>query len=259
MIHYYEDEELKDDSVEDEELEDVGSSEEEAEEETEEKVYRSQAEVDAAIERKLARERRKIARMFGVKKLEEALPYYQAGHVVSKASGLKPGEVVTRLQGMQNPNVYPQQYNPTVTQPGVTVTPQIRQELDEIKSLLAEERTEKARKIQEAEARKEFGNELYEEYADDIEDKADELGISLVDAAAMVLRGKLKDHVAKQHLEQQRTQRRRKIEGTEDPAADKGKKDYDAALSAEQKRVARKMGISLENYYKRLKSLGRVK
>ena len=97
----------------------------------------------------------------------------------------------------------------------------LEQRLDRIEGLLEEERTAQILKSQEAEARKEFGS-LFDKHREDIEDKAEEMGLSLTDAAAIVLRPYLRDHIEQQARTKQQLQRRKKVEGSgESPGTSK--------------------------------------
>ncbi len=238
--------EYKDDEGEGEEEQDDTSS------------YRSQADVDKAIENRLARERKKLAKMFGVGKLEEAAPYLHAGRAVSQAAGLKPHEVVSRLgqqpqQQQQRP--YQQGYAQGQQPPAVGDTA-VLDRMSKIETLLESEREEKVRTQQEVEAKKEFGK-LYDSNRDEIEDKAEELGLSLIDAATIVLRPKLKEHLETRQREKQTIKGKRRVESSsEGPPS--GDDDISGKLTAEQKRVAQKSNLSYKDYYEQLKSLGRV-
>ncbi len=208
--------------------------------------YLTQDDFDRAIRRKHAQWERGLARKLGFRNVEEALPYIRAGKVVSERSGVAPGEVVNRLNTGavgQNPQV-----------PGVNP---LEQRLNRIEDLLEDDRTVRILKSQEAQARKEFGD-LYDEYQEDIEDKADELGLSLPDAAAVVLRPRLREHAAAQMRAKKQSQRRRKVEGSgESPST--SKPDYATLLSPAQREAAKKTGVSLERYYNQLRRLGRIK
>ncbi len=245
---YEEEEEEGEDEVEDEE------------EEVTPKSYRTQEEVDSAIEARLARERKKLAKMFGVERLEDAAPYLQAGQAVSRASGLKPGDVVNRLgqtQQQQQPyrSGYGQQQQQQQQQPQ-SGDPAVLQRMDKIETLLETDREEKVRKIQENEVRKEFGK-LYDEHRDAIEDKAEDTGLSLLDAATIVLRPKLREHIETTQRKKRELKGKRKVESSaEGPIAPQD--DVASKLSSEQKRVADKQRISYKDYYEQLKALGRV-
>jgi len=244
---FYEDQE---EFVEDEETRE-GEGEESAEGgvgpegEEEKETYLTQDDFDRVLKRKHAQWERKFARRLGFKTVEEAMPYLQAGQMVSQQTQVAPGEIVNRLSGTTTP-----------LQPGTTpaVNP-MEQRLDRIEGLLEDDRTAKILKTQEAEARKEFGV-LYEKYQDEIEDKADELGLPLQDAAAIVLRPHLQEHFQAQTVAKKQAQRRKKLEGSGDAASNT--EDVVGKLTPAQKRVARKMNLSYQDYYKQLKELGRT-
>lgn len=209
-----------------------------------EEKYLTQEDFDRVIRRKHAQWERRVARTLGVNRMEDALPFVQAGQVVSQHSGIAPSEVVQRVQSMAT--------NQGNTPGGISP---LEQRLDKIEGLLEDDRTAQLLKMQEAEAKKEFGD-LYSKYQDDIEDKAEELGLSLVDAAAVVLRPRLKEHIELQARAKQQVQRRKKIEGSSDAAAADG--EVASKLSDAQKRVAKRMNISYKDYFTQLKELGRI-
>ncbi len=213
--------------------------------------YRSQDEVDRAIEKRLQRERRKLAKMFGVTKLDELSPFVEAGRAVSTASGLKPQEVAQKMSQYQNPN----NPNPNSQYPPSANTTQLDQKITKIESMLEEDKVTRARQLQEAEAKKEFGN-LYDEHREDIEDKAEDLGLSLVDAAAVVLRPKLKEHIATQQQKKQSLRSKRNVEGSDGQPV---KKDSPATkLSESQRAIADRYGISHEAYFNQLQRRGKI-
>ena len=216
-------------------------------------TYLTQDDFDRAIRRKHAQWERGLARRLGFKSVDEALPYVRAGQVVSERAGVAPTDVVHRLSGQ--PQEAPVGM-PVATGPQIGTNP-LEQRLNRIEGLLEDDRTAKLLKSQEAEARKEFGD-LYDKYREDIEDKADELGLPLADAAAVVLRSKLVGHYESQTRTKQQTQRRRKVEGSGD-APGTGKPDYATVLSPAQREAAKRTGVSLERYYAQLKRLGRIK
>ncbi len=215
----------------------------------EEEQYLTQDDFDRVLKRKHAQWERKFARRLGFKSVEEALPYLQAGRVVSEAANMNPSEVVTRVSGGAQ---YNQPGAPQAVGPGST---QLEQRLDRIEGLLEEDRGAQLLKSQEAEARKEFGV-LYEKHRDEIEDKADELGLSLLDAAAIVLRTQLQGHFKAQVSARKQAQRRKKVDSSDGAAASKD--DVNIVLTPAQKRVAKRMNISYKDYYQQLKELGRV-
>lgn len=259
--HFGEEEDMEDPNLESEEdfPEDDESGEgseydEVGGEENGQSVYRSQEEVDEAIEKRLARERRRLAKTLGVNKLEEASGYLKAGRAVTSASGLSAAEVANRLSGYRKTQ---QGGAPQQSQTGgnQAMPDETSERLQNIESLIAEERSEKVRSQQEAEAKQEFGK-LYDEYQEDILEKAEDLGLPVVDAAAIVLRPKLKDHIATQQREKQALKGKRKVESSEGSPS-KGD-DVTSKLSPQQKRVAQKMNMSYKDYYAQLKELGEV-
>ena len=236
---------LNDDEVEYDETEEILTEPDTAE--VEETVYRTQEEFDRAFTKRLKRKERQISEQLGVS-LEEAAIWIEAGKSVSEVSGLTPAQIKMKLEesrmqqtGVQAP------HNQTV-QGGDDVG----RELARLREIVEGDHEAKIRAKQEAAAKQSFG-ELYDKYREDIEDKAEEKDLSLEDAAAIVLRPKLQEITEEKFLNKQKVKRARKIEsGDEAP----GKTvDYNTELSASQKNVARKMGQSLEKYYKSLKEL----
>lgn len=241
------DEELEDiaDEYEGTEVDDEGTESTEEVEDDVSDSYRTQEEVDAAIERRLARERRKLAKALGVEKVEDASEYIMAGQAVSQAAGVKPGEVVSRLNQRQKGN----QQNQTNTQSESALA----KELSELREMVEDDYQQKRIREQSEEARKEFG-ELFDSHREDVVDRAEELGIPLVDAAAIVLRPHLKETVTSRERKKQATRRKRKVEGSQE-APNRGE-DVSAKLSPNQKRTAQKMGLSYKEYFAQLKELG---
>lgn len=230
--------------------EETQEEQEEQEETTEEKTF-TQEELEAKIKELTWRERtrteKRLAKLFGTKDLKQAAEYYRAGYAVSQASGQPPSAVLQRLN---RPG--------TGTPPATTTTgyPALQQEIQEIKNMLFTQYEQESRAAEEAEAKKEFGS-IYDEHREDIEDLADERGLSLADAAAVVLRPVLRDVYEKQVRSKQQYKRGRKVEGTGD-APPKGGEDAGSLLTPEQKRVCQKAGMSYKEYYESLKALGRV-
>ncbi len=223
---------------------------EEVEEET---VYRTQEDFDNALKRRLKRHERSIAReLGGFNTLEEAKEWVEAGRSVSEASGLTPAQIKMKLEESRM-----QQANTQTGQP--TYAPhdnEVKRELAQMRELIESDRVEKTRQTQESEAKKEFGT-LYDKYREDILDKVEDTGLSVIDAAAIVLRPKLREVAETKVRAQQQVKRSRKIEGS-DESPGGGPIDYNAALTPRQKLTAKKMGRTLESYYKRLKELGEI-
>jgi len=249
--------EEKEELQEEEEQQEEEQYEEEGEEEQEKperKYYRSQEEVDAAVQRRLDREKRKTARELGMT-MEEAKEYIEAGKSVSQAAGMTPSQVRQRLIQQQQQRGQQMQQQGNYQQPAPPVDDEVRREIRELKETLTEKDKADMFQNEETKARKEFGS-LYDEYAEDIREKAEDLDISPVDAAAMVLRPKLKDHYESQTKKKQQAKKKRKVEGSgEGPS--KGE-DPETILTDAQKNTARRMRIPLEKYYNRLKEIGEI-
>jgi len=207
--------------------------------------------VESVVERRLQRERaiqeRRLRKLFGTKDLGEAAALAEAGRAVSTAAGVSPQTVLSRVQ----------QLPPAQTARGTNAPDDIQRQLAEIRELIASERADKSREMQVAEAKKEYGG-LYDRYADEVEMAAEDRGLSLVDAAAVVLRPHLRDYYEEQATVRRQVAAKRKVEGSGEPPAQEGTVDLDRILSTSQKEVAKRMGISLKAYYNQLKELGKA-
>ena len=238
---------MPDEFVNDEELLEEEGVEEESSQTQEEDVV-SQTKIDELIRKVTARERARtekmLKQMFG-SDLKSAAMYLQAGQAVAKASGKTPQEILQRIQ----------QQGGVGNSAGEDVT--VKGDLQEIKELLAGQFAAEVREKEVKSARKEFG-ELYDEFEDDITEMADDRGLPLVDAAAIILRPHLGKLYEKRTLEKSQKVRKKKVEGGEEAPATKGAVNYAEVLSPQQKRVAQKMGIPLSKYYAQLKQLGRI-
>lgn len=238
---FAEDEDVDEVFVDEEELEE--GIDESEEEEGEEKF--SQEDLERVIGARIARERtkweRRMKKLFGTTDLQTAAEYYRAGHAVSRASNKPPQEVIQRVAGQAGVNP--------------PVGGDLGRELSEIRSMLEAQHERESRDAQESEARKEFGT-LYDDHYEDIIDMADERGLSLADAAAVVLRPHLSTLYEEKAKARAQSRRSRKVEGTGD-APSKGS-NVSSKLSASQKRTAQKMGVSYKDYYTQLKELGRI-
>ena len=249
------DEEVQEQEAPEEEEELVEEYDEEGEEEEEEKVYKSQDEVDDIVKRRLERERRKVAKELGMS-MEEAREYIEAGKTVSQAAQMTPSQVRQRLiqqQQQRGQQMQGQGQHQAPTPP--PVDDDIRREIRELKQTLTEKEKADFQAQEESKARKEFGK-LYDEYAEDIREKAEDLDISPVDAAAMVLRPKLKDHYETQTKKKQQSKKRRKVEGSSE--SPKKENDPESKLSEKQKETARKMRIPFSKYAERLQEIGEL-
>lgn len=231
--------------IDDEELQDQDFKDEPTEDE--------QSKINKIIEDRLARHDRKtqktLKELFGTSDLKTAAQYYKAGQAVAQASGKTPQEVLQRLaqQRQQQMGLNPQQ------QPAGDG---VSKEIQEIKDILAVQRETEVREKESTEAKKEFG-ELYSKHEDDIQDMAEERGLSLVDAAAIVLRPHMSDLYSKRAQTKQEKVRKKRVEGSDESPGGKGV-DPASVLSAAQKRAAQKMRLSYKDYYQQLKELGRI-
>ncbi len=252
---FYDDEEEEEleEGTEEEEVEEGTEDDSEMEEESESPHY-SQERVSEIVQNRLHRERKKVMKELGMS-MQEAKEYIEAGQSVTRASGLTPAQVRQRLiqqqqqSGQQGYSQDQQSYNPPA------MDDDVRKEIQELRTILTDQQLKEKRDRETVVARQEFGN-LYDEYEMEIEDKAEDLDISVVDAAAMVLRPKLKDHYETRTKKKQQTKKRRKLEGSGE--APSGSDNPEEVLSAEQIRVAKGMRIPLDRYLKRLREKGEV-
>ena len=188
--------------------------------------------------------------------MEEAKDYIEAGRTVSQAAQMSPSQVRQRLiqqQQQRGQQMQNQGYNQAPSPP--PANDDLRNEVRELKSMLTEKEKGEYQAQEESKARKEFGK-LYDEYAEDIREKSEDLDISPVDAAAMVLRPKLKDHYEQQTKKKQQTKKQRRVEGSNDKPPKEN--DPESSLSEKQKTTARKMRIPLDKYYNRLVETGEI-
>ena len=204
----------------------------------------SQADLDRVIDKTYAkwmrRQQNELKEKFGVTDLNHIAEAYKAGVAVSQAAGLKPNEVIQKL--------HPSEFTPPVNDP-------ILQELQAMKGFLVNQQQEQILEQQRATTRKEFGK-LFDEYQIEIEDLAEEKNLALVDAAALVLRPHLPEWY-KNRAKAQTQNKRKRIDGS-DGAPAGSDDDGVSKLTKAQANVARKMGVSLKEYAKQLKSLGEL-
>ncbi len=222
----------------------------------------TQSQYDAQLRRRLERQERKLERerkkkmekMFGTSDENEIANYYQAGRAVSERAGAPPRTILDRLRQQQSQQKPGQQQG--VPAPSSMSDNEVLREVRELRETLETERERNVRQKQEQEARDEFGN-LFEENRMDIEEYAEDYGLSLTDASAVVLRPHLKNHYKNQTKKQQQTKRNRAVDtGSGSPG--KSTPTPSESLTASQKRVAQKMGLSPTQYYNQLKELGQI-
>lgn len=241
----------KEATYEGEEEEVIETEEEVEEEETEEEPLQetlTKDEVTEIVKSRLARDRRKREKEFADKlgvPLEQAREYIEAGRSVSQASGMTPAQIRQKIaeQNVQQGGPQSQQALPSEDS--------IRQELQELKGMFSEEREEKLRAQEAATAKKEFGT-LYDKYSDDIEDYAEDNGLSLVDAAAVVLRPKLREYFETQAETKRKVTKKKRVDGTSEGAGG-GEVDVSTKLTPAEKDIAQKMGLTLQEYYENKK------
>lgn len=216
----------------------------------------TQEELNRVIEKRLARERKKqekqLKETFGTNDLKQAAEYYQAGMAVAQRAGVKPRDVLSRLRGQQGQGQNPQDQSGYQNQGDEDM----REELNEIKNMLATQHQQEMMAKEESAAKKEFG-ELFDKHREDIVERAEDDGLSLVDAAAVVLRPELKNYYNKRMQSKQENMKKKRVDRTNEGPAKSGE-DVGSKLNAEQLRVAKKMGITPKKYYERLKKAGRI-
>jgi len=208
-----------------------------------------QEEIDRIVKNRLKRWERKWAKTMGVKDMNEASEMATAGKTVSQRAGIPAREVVSRLN-RQVQNQAGQQ-----GQTGQAIPEEMRQEIQEMKDMMEDEKFQKVRQQEEKKARQEFGK-LFDDHQDDIEDKAEEKGLTLDEAAAIVLQPKVKEQAQKEAQAQKEVKRKRKVEGTDERAEESETTDYASKLTPQMKRVAQKQGMSYKKYYEQAKATG---
>ena len=214
------------------------------EEESTEEQYLTQKDVDRILKKKIPQLERKIARAVGANDTNELKQLAQAGRTVAQKSGLSPRAVLDKLNRTAQGQARTQAYQQGNTQ---EVNSELMERISNIEETLKDEREEKVKANEAKEARSEFGK-LYDQYEDDIEETAEEKGLSLTEAAAIVLRPYLKDQAKQQTQAKQQNKRRRKVESSEEGPKEESK-DYASKLTPEMKRTAQKFGMSYEKYY----------
>jgi len=205
-------------------------------------------EVNEIVQDRLARDRRsrdkELAQQLGVSP-KEAREWIEAGRAVSQASGLTPAQIRERIaqdRANQGGNNNQQTYQHPA---GGGFDPNLRTELEQIKSVLYEDREEKVKQLESERGRKEFGK-LFDKYSDDIEDKAEELGLPLDDAAAIVLRPKLREYYSQQAANRAKHKRQRGTVGADDRAVES--RSAVSELTPKEKEIAQKMGLTEKEY-----------
>jgi hypothetical protein len=239
-------EEVVDEPITEEEIPDGDDTNLEEQEDT---VTLSQAKLDELIRRRLARERdkqnkemeKRLAKQFGTADLAEASKLARAGRAVSKASGVTPDEVYNRI--LEDARAKGQ----TIDEEDIPMSDDMSTRIQRIEELLNARFTEEAMMTQEQQAKGEFGS-LYDQYRDDILDKAEESGMDVMDAATLVLRPHLKTFYEERALKERQTRTRRQVDSTTEGASS-STTSYQDKLTADERRVAQRMGMSYKEYF----------
>lgn len=203
-----------------------------------------QEHIQRIIDRKFRQWNKRLERQLGTSDLEQISEAYRAGMAVAQAAGITPRDVIGRL----NNN----------SAGGTTMgaqQPDVMQELQKLQNLVMGQYQAQAIEQQRAEARKEFGS-MFDEYALEIEDMAEERGLSLVDAAAVVLRPHL-GQIYQRKLQAQTQNRRKKVDGSDAPPAS-GAVDIVSKLTPAQIQVAKAMGLTPKEYAEQLQEMGKL-
>jgi len=235
--------------------------------------------IQKIIDRKFAqwnkKQERQLRKTFGTTNLDEARAYYDAGKAVTDSAGTSPNEVVSRLQARRQQPSNPQRKTPTFgtqrpgqertygQQPQQSGNPQapndaVLSEIREMRELIQGREVAEVREKESTEAKQEFGH-LYEEHEMDIEDYAEDHGLSLTDAAAVVLRPHLAEYYETRARKRREKSRSRKVESSEGVSSgddDEGV-NYQAALSPELRRIAEKTGVGYKKMYEKRKEAGK--
>lgn len=248
-LQLFADEEAESEQVSEGEQGEEVEGQEETEEEAE--IRMSQEEFNRTIQSRLAREKKKmekqLTQMFGTENLQEASQFYQIGQQLAKTSNKSPQEIMQRLQ---------RQSGQQTTQSGQAVSdPQLYSELQELKQMITTREEQEQREKEEAEARKKFGR-YFDQHWDAIQDKADEKGLTLEEAATLVLGPEMTKIKEEQQKNKKQVQRKRKLDSTDEKPADEG--NPAAQLTEDEKRTAQKQGISYAKYLENKKALGRA-
>lgn len=234
-----------------------------------------QTKVQELIDEKFAqwnrRNERKMRKQFGTSNLDEVAGYYNAGKAVSDSAGTTPDEVVNRLSqsgrlsgGFQPASRQKSTFGggqPQAPQPNPAVpNDAVLQELRELRNMFLTQEQQKAREVEEKDAKKEFGR-LYEQHEMEIEDYAEDHDLPLTDAAAVILRPRLADYYEERARTRKETQRARRVEsggGSTSSSGDDAAINYKAALGPELCRIAERTGMGYKKLYESRKAAGKL-
>ncbi len=234
----------------------------------------TQDEVQKVIDQNFAkwnrRNERQLRKQFGTSNIDEVREIYEAGKAVVERAGVAPSEVVGRLNQQGNQAGFqptPQQRRSTFgAQPaaGAQNDPavpnqNVMAEIQQLRELIVGRDQAEARKQEEARAKKEFGR-LYEEYEMDIEDFAEDRGLSLDEAASIVLRPHLAEYYENRAQTRKQTARTRRVESSDgaEPGGSSTPVDYRAALGPELVRIAKGQGLTPKQLYEKRKAAGKI-
>lgn len=203
-----------------------------------------QEHIQRIIDRKFHQWNKRLEKQLGTSDLGQISEAYRAGMAVAHAAGITPRDVIGKLDN-----------NSAGGTTMGTQQPDVMQELQKLQNLVMGQHQAQAVEQQKAEARKEFGS-MFDKYAPEIEDMAEERGLSLTDAAAVVLRPYL-GQIYQKKLQAQTQNRRKKVDGSDVPPAF-GAVDIVSKLTPAQVNVAKGMGLSPKEYAEQLQEMGKL-
>ena len=180
---------------------------------------------------------RELKKLFGTSDLSKIAEAFHAGQEVAQAAKVTPQQIRERLRQQGAGPVGHPQATPSAS----------NEDIRQIKDMLESQEHMKAREREKAAAVKTFGNIFYS-HESDIEELAEDKGLSVNDAAAIVLAPHIKKQTEQQVKAQQKHGRKKRIEGSEEGAQSE-KSDYRSQLSQAELNVARQMGVTPKEYY----------
>lgn len=193
--------------------------------------------------------------MFGTQDLGQVREGYMAGNLIAQAGRVSPAELIRRFQQMQKqqqPGSQGQSNQPQANQP----SDELQQQIAQLTALVMGQQQEEQKQTQEKEARAEFGDALYEANALAIQEKAEQTGLTLAEAAAVVLRPQLKGILKDQVQKSQAQKSRKRVDKTTGKPA--SRREGAESLPKELRDLAKSYGMDPEEYYKLAKQTGLI-